>query len=279
MTEAKNTITKIKPFLRWAGGKKWLIKNINQFLPQEFNNYHEPFLGGASIFIYLKSNKLIEGRSYLSDYNRELINSYKQIRDNSSELIKKLKLLKNTKEDYYKIRSQSPYLPINQAARFIYLNRTSFNGLYRVNRKGEYNVPYGHKKTKDLFGFENVCNVSNILNDNVDIEHEDFYSSINRIEEKDLVFLDPPYTVAHENNGFVQYNQKIFQWEDQERLLELLNEINTKGAYYILTNAAHISIENLFSRTGKKHKIQRHSTIGGKGATRDRVNEFIFTNI
>lgn len=271
--------TKIKPFLRWAGGKRWLTKSISNFLPKDFNNYHEPFLGGASIFLYLKSNNLINGDSYLSDSNEELINAYEQIKLNPEEIIKELKKLKNTKEDYYKIRSSKPRTNVNKAVRFIFLNKTSFNGIYRVNLKGEYNVPYGFKETKDLFEFNNLLNISKILKQCVNLESKDFYSVIDNVNEKDLVFLDPPYTVAHENNGFIKYNQKIFLWEDQERLFQLLQGINEKGAYYILTNAAHKNIDNLFSKIGYMHQVQRSSNIGGKGAKRARVNEYIFTNI
>jgi DNA adenine methylase len=279
MTEELGVIVKVKPFLRWAGGKRWLTKSIKNFLPKHFNNYHEPFLGGASIFLYLKSNNFIKNESYLSDFNEELINAYNQIKINPKNTINGLKKLENTKENYYSIRSDKPKSAINKALRFIYLNKTSFNGIYRVNLKGEYNVPYGFKDTKDLFEFDNIMNINNLLNQKVNLYSNDFFSVIENVQENDLVFLDPPYTVAHENNGFVKYNQKIFLWEDQQRLAQLLKEINAKKAFFILTNAAHISVEELFSNLGKKHNVQRTSNIGGKGASRKKVNEYIFTNI
>ncbi len=280
MQDSKIIMTKkIKPFLRWAGGKSWLTKNIANYLPNQFNNYHEPFLGGASIFLHLKSNDLITGYSFLSDFNDELINAYNQIQADAETLITELKKLKNTKDDYYKIRSSKPRSDKMKAVRFIYLNKTSFNGLYRVNLRGEYNVPYGFKNTKDLFEFENIRAIAKILNQSVNINSGDFYDSLDLIEANDLVFLDPPYTVAHENNGFIKYNQKIFLWEDQERLLQFLKDIDQKGAYYILTNAAHKNINELFSEIGFMQQVQRSSNIGGKGATRKKVNEYIFTNI
>ncbi|MDA3853157.1 MAG: Dam family site-specific DNA-(adenine-N6)-methyltransferase [Bacteroidales bacterium] len=274
-----NLTIKYKPFLRWAGGKTWLTKKIVDYLPKEINNYHEPFLGGGAIFIHLKSHQLINGKSYLSDANKELINSYQQLKCEPEIIVKKLKGLKNTEEDYYKIRSTKPYKELNQAVRFIYLNKTSFNGLYRVNKNGQYNVPYGYKKSKKLYDYENLINVSSLLDKTVSMTTSDFNNCIDNVEKGDLIFLDPPYTVAHDNNGFIQYNQKIFSWADQERLLSLIKEIETKGAYYILTNAAHFSIKDLFSTIGKRYKIDRSSTIGGKGATRAKVNEYIFSNI
>jgi len=271
--------SKVKPFLRWAGGKRWLTKSIVKYIPKSFNNYHEPFLGGGSIFLFLKSHNLIQGESYLSDSNEELINSYLQIRSNPQKIIESLSLLRNTKEDYYKIRSVKFESDLDKAIRFIYLNKTSFNGIYRVNLKGEYNVPYGFKKSNNLYDYENILKVSELLKSNVKFSSNDFYNVLGNVKKNDLVFLDPPYTVAHENNGFVKYNQKIFMWEDQKRLAQLLDEITKKDAFFILTNAAHSSVNDLFSEYGKKRKVKRSSNIGGKGATRKQVSEYIFTNI
>lgn len=271
--------TKIKPFLRWAGGKRWLTKNIKDFLPANFNNYHEPFIGGASIFIYLKSNGIINNESFISDFNEELINAYEILKNNPTELIQSLKKLKNNKEDYYKVRASNPYKNINKAARFIYLNKTSFNGIYRVNRNGKYNVPYGYRNGNNLYEFDNMLQFSELLNDNVNTFSGDFNLIRQNLLPNDLIFIDPPYTVAHENNGFIEYNQSIFTWEDQERIADLLEHINTIGAYFIMTNAAHASIHDLFQQFGRRQIVQRHSVIGGNGAIRDMVNEYIYTNI
>lgn len=279
MSEILEKKVKIKPFLRWAGGKRWLTKGIKNLLPKEFNNYHEPFLGGGSIFLHLKSNGYIKNKSFLSDFNEELINTYNQISSNSDALISLLKKHKNEKEKYYEIRASRPSTNLEKAVRFIYLNKASFNGLYRVNKNGEYNVPFGNRNLKDFYTVNNIQNISKILQEDVVIKHLDFFECLNNIKKGDLVFLDPPYTVAHENNGFVQYNQKIFQWQDQERIKELLIKIQEKSAFFILTNAKHDSIKELFSDVEKRIVIQRHSTIGGAGASREEVNEYIFTNI
>lgn len=271
--------TIVKPFIRWAGGKRWLLKYIDQLLPSCFNNYHEPFLGGGSIFLYLKNTNKIQNQSFLSDSNEDLINTYKVLKSNSYELIKILETYNNEKDFYYSIRSLNPTSSIERAAQFIYLNKTSYNGIYRVNRQGQYNVPFGYRKNKDLFDFENMKKCSQLFDDLTALYAEDFDFVKNNIQRSDLIFLDPPYTVAHENNGFVQYNQHIFSWEDQKRLAVLLEFITNAEAYFILTNAAHISISNLFSGLGTLQILQRHSTIGGKGAKRNSVNEYVFTNI
>lgn len=267
-----------KPFLRWAGGKRWLTNQIETIIPKNFNNYFEPFLGGASIYIHLKKNKLIKNSSYLSDANADLINAYNMIALHPQEVINILKTFRNLKEDYYILRDQQPIDDIEKAARFIYLNKTSYNGIYRVNRNGKYNVPYGNRKIVDLFDFSNIENISKILNHNTQLISHDFETIKQEIQPKDLIFLDPPYTVAHENNGFVEYNQSIFTWEDQKRLASLLQHINEMGAYFIMTNAKHDSIDELFSPYGKHTILSRQSLIGGKGAKRQNINEYIFKN-
>lgn len=268
-----------KPFLRWAGGKRWLIKHLPGLLPKQFNDYHEPFLGGASIFLYLKSCNLIQNHSFLSDFNSDLINVYKQLQNNSQEIINLLKSYKNERDFYYSIRAVRPQNEIEKAAIFIYLNRTSYNGIYRVNRDGLYNVPFGYRNGKNLLDCSNFSRISDLLSQNVTFQASDFEVVRENIKPYDLVFLDPPYTVAHENNGFVQYNQQIFSWDDQKRLADLLKFISTSNAYFILTNAAHVSIAELFNGLGNLHVVQRPSTIGGKGAKRTKVNEYVFTNV
>lgn len=269
---------KLKPFLRWAGGKSWLIKYLDRILPSEFNNYHEPFLGGGSVFIYLKSKKKIKKFAYLSDENESLINAYSVLKNNLGPLIKILKNYKNEKEFYYSIREQKFTDNIQKAAKFIFLNRTSFNGIYRVNLKGEYNVPYGFKKYKNLFDFENLKKLNESLSDTF-LSSGDFEETIDNVKNGDLVFLDPPYTVAHENNGFLKYNQKIFSWSDQKRLKKYIEKIKDRKAFFILTNAHHRSIDDLYHSTSKKFVINRHSVVGGKGAQRKEIKEYLFTNI
>lgn len=268
---------KIKPFLRWAGGKSWLTKHIEDYLPSDFENYYEPFIGGGSIFLYLKSKGLITKKAYLSDSNSDLINTYKVLKKQPNELIKILENFNNTELDYYRIRSHNFDNDLENAAKFIFLNKTSFNGIYRVNKKGEYNVPYGFRKTKDLFEFDNLLNISELFQKTF-FSVKDFSKSFNSAKKNDLFFIDPPYTVAHENNGFIQYNQSIFSWDNQVQLSKKLVEIDEKNINFIVTNAKHNSIDELYT-IGNKHTLSRASTIGGIGAERTTYNEFLITNV
>lgn len=276
------TITRvsyIQPFLRWTGSKRWFIKDhIIDFLPNNFANYHEPFLGGGAVFFFIRQHHSNEERKYfLSDTNEDLINTYLQLRDNTENVIKCLKKFKNTSEEYYKIRSYQPRSSIEKAARFIYLNRTSFNGIYRVNADGKYNVPYGQRKNVDFVTENQLKNISKLLC-SVNLMTRSFEKSLDNIKKGDLVFLDPPYTIAHENNGFIEYNQKLFSWKDQEKLKIMVEEIIRKEAYFILTNASHTSIESLYKDIAQITTLARQSIIGGRTKTRGIYNEFIIHN-
>lgn len=278
MAESPKSIYKVKPFLRWAGGKKWLIKDFNKFLPEKFNNYYEPFLGGGAVFLHLVNSGLLNKDVYLSDINSDLINTYKVLQRNPDELFNELLKYKNTKDEYYAERGKKYSDDIQSAAKFIYLNRTSFNGLYRVNRKNEYNVPYGFKKYKTLFEFDNLQKISNLLTANIHFNASDFEALLPFIKEHDLVFIDPPYTVAHGKNGFLKYNQSIFAWEDQIRLKTFIRQVNDRGAFFIMTNASHISIKELFNFSCGFEELQRASLIGGRNAKRGAVYEYIYFN-
>jgi len=263
-----------KPFLRWAGGKSWLTKHLSNFIPANgYNRYHEPFLGGGSIFFHLKPTD-----AFLSDLNQDLIETYSQLKFDVNSVIDELKNFENTEEFYYYLRTVKFTNIATKAAQFIYLNQTSFNGIYRVNLKGEYNVPYGYR-TKNFLDENNLRLASKAL-ENCTLLHNDFTNSLNHIEYGDLVFIDPPYTVTHNNNGFIKYNKKLFDVASQLRLSEYIDEIKNRGAYYILTNAAHEEIERIFNKQGDRIlKLNRASLIGGKNAIRGQYSELIITNV
>lgn len=266
---------RIKPFLRWAGGKSWFIEHLEDLLDgQNFTNYYEPFLGGGSIFF---SISVTDAVATLSDANKELIDTYIAIRDNVEEVIQYFATYENTSDFYYKLREKEPTDPFERAARFIYLNHTSYNGLYRVNRKGKYNVPFGNRKS-DTIDVEEIRKASQALAGTI-LLSGDFENRGDVIQEGTLVFLDPPYTVSHNDNGFIQYNQSIFSIEDQERLANYIQLIMDRGAYFILTNAAHNAIREIFGDCGHSMLVERQSLIGGKKAKRGLTSELVFTNI
>lgn len=263
--------------LRWAGGKSWFLKQFGDLISTiSINNYYEPFLGGASAFLSLE--KTDYKHAYLSDTNPDLINFYIAVRDNPLELYELFLSMNNTEDDYYRIRSIEFDSDIERAAQFLFLNQTSFNGIYRVNRNGKYNVPYGFRKNVQ-YDFSKLEYASKKLQ-NARLKCGDFAYYKYRIKADDLVFLDPPYTVSHNNNGFIEYNKKLFSIEDQFRLKDYIDFIRKKGAYYILTNAAHPTIKEIFSIDGDQAlMLERNSLIGGKAAKRGKITEYLFTNI
>lgn len=270
----KDKNEKARPFLRWAGGKNWFVKHLPKMLNGiNYNNYHEPFLGGGSIFFYLKPSNV----SFLSDLNGELITTYNALKEDPKTVIRLLSDFKNTKSFYYDLRDARYTNESKVAARFIYLNQTSFNGLYRVNLEGKYNVPYGFR-TKAFYEEENLLSVSSALKRAI-IEVADFEIISDNLKSRDLVFLDPPYTVSHNNNGFIKYNQKLFSLDDQYRLFSVIEKIKSKGAYFILTNAAHKTIKEIFGTSGTLIKMNRASLIGGVNALRGETSEYVFTNL
>lgn len=267
-------MAQITSFIRWAGGKSWLVPYVRELIDGlNYNKYFEPFMGGASIFFSIEHPH----QSYLSDVNLELVNTFCAVRDNPRKIITHLNSFHLGEDIYYQIRSENPRGKYKQAARFLYLNANSFNGIYRVNRQGQYNVPYG-KKEKTV-NCDRLIEISRKLQ-NVNIQCHDFYDIIDMIDEGDLVFLDPPYTVSNNNNEFfIQYNQRLFSLEDQRRLAALIEHIVARNAWFILTNAYNQTIYEIFHDTGRVIERERKSLIGGRDAFRGNVQEYIFTNI
>lgn len=257
------------PLFKWPGGKRSLLAEIEKIVPSTYDRYYEPFAGGAALFFSINPKN-----AYLSDTNKEVINCYIQVRDNPEEVIKKLKLLKNTEEDYYKIRASSPYSEIGRAARFLYLTALSFNGIYRTNLKGVFNVPYGHKTYIVPCQQEKILSASKALQ-GASISCQDFQEI--EATKGDMVYFDPPYTVAHGNNGFIKYNDKIFTWKDQERLSEYAWSLAEKGCKVIISNAWHESILKLY-RKFNRVDISRSSVMAASSSHRGIVRECIFYN-
>ena len=229
--------TNLKPFIKWVGGKKDVIKkHLYRYLPKEFNCYYEPFLGGAAMLAYLKPKKAV-----VNDLNQELIATYQVIKNNLDKLIIQLKSLEklHCESFYYQTRSQHNNKSIKLAARFIYLNKTGFNGLYRVNKKGLFNVPFNKKVTVKLFNELNLVKWSNYLNNyDIQFQNKDFKSFFKTadLNENDFVFVDPPYDYEVGSNGFTSYTKSGFNQFNQKELANYLKLLDQKGIKWMLTN-------------------------------------------
>jgi DNA adenine methylase len=262
-------IKNIPPLVKWAGGKRNVVNFILPLLPPCFNHYFEPFLGGGALFFALQPPV-----AYLSDRNAELINAYSQVREYPAAVIRELSKLPNSEKDYYKIRASKPRTGSARAARLIYLVTLAFNGIYRVNLKGQFNVPYGWKSHLPTCDPEHLKRCSKMLA-SAEISHGDFEAAVTHAKKGDLVYLDPPYTVAHGNNGFVKYNAKIFSWEDQIRLAKVAHDLVKRKCRVIVSNAHHSSILKLYSDFNLRI-IERESVIAASSMFRRRIHECIF---
>jgi DNA adenine methylase len=257
-----------RPLLKWAGGKRALTTEITPLL-QGYKRYYEPFFGGGAVFFQLDPS-----HSVLGDLNPELINCYEVTKNKPEDLIDKLRRLKNSEETYYEVRASSPRSTVSRAARFIYLCTLSFNGIYRVNLSGQFNVPYGHK------GHLNPCDSALIRSVSQQLQSCELVCADFKVVAKDAtagdcVYFDPPYTVAHGNNGFVKYNEKIFSWKDQERLETFARKLANRGVKVVISNADHPSLRNLY-KDFKVETVERWSKISAAAIGRKKITECIF---
>lgn len=256
------------PFLKWAGGKRWLARSSNWLFPVSYDRYVEPFLGGGAIFFSEQPHN-----AALSDANPRLIATYQALKDDWEAVYAHLSeyAAKHSDAFYYEARGSLRQEPAAEAARFIYLNRTCWNGLYRVNLKGEFNVPRG-TKTRVLLDTDDFAGVASALS-KASLEVQDFEVALADAGKGDFVFLDPPYTVAHNNNGFLKYNETIFSWGDQVRLKDAAVAAAGRGASVLVLNAKHSSVEKLYGGVGRHHTVNRHSVISAASSHRKGVEE------
>lgn len=258
------------PFLKWAGGKRWLASSTLLPVPEQFDRYIEPFIGGGAVFFQLAPKQ-----SILSDINQELINLYCVIRDFPVALEKQMveHQASHSTAYYYKLRSHVPQGIIAQAARTLYLNRTCWNGLYRVNLQGKFNVPIG-TKTSVIIEEESFVSLSEALQ-NAEILCQDFESAIEKAEKGSFVFIDPPYTVKHNLNGFLKYNEQIFGWADQVRLHSAVVAAADRSAAIVVTNADHESVRELYADFEYK-QLARASVLAADASKRGKTSEAMF---
>lgn len=262
------TVKPVMPFLKWAGGKQWLARRLRRLVPKDAGRYFEPFLGGGALYFALLPRTAI-----LADINVELIETYRAVRDYPGEVINALSAWSNSKEDYYAVRATTYADPATRAARFVYLNKTCWNGLYRLNRKGEFNVPYGNSG-REVFDEEVIHAASRALASAI-LRASDFEHSLADASRGDFVYLDPPYTVLHSHNGFRRYNERIFSWEDQVRLARVATQLADIGCMVAISNADAPEVRKLFA-SFSCFSISRVSTISGDPSLRRKTSEALF---
>ena len=291
-----------KPFIKWVGGKGQLLSEINKLYPVELgkniNKYAEIFVGGGAVlFDILSKYKLDE--VYISDKNLELINTYKSIRDNVDILIKSLKEMEEQyiplnnedrkiyyyekREEYNSLKINSEMNNIEKAILFIFLNKTCFNGLYRVNKKGKFNVPMGAYKKPKICDEENLKNVS-LTSRNVKIVYADYRESEKFIDDKTFVYIDPPYRPLNITSSFTSYTENDFNDKEQIELAEYINVLNKKGAKIVISNSDPKNNDiddNFFDKLYKNYNINRVKAtrmLNSNASLRGAINELLITN-
>jgi DNA adenine methylase len=267
------TAEKIKPPVKWAGGKTQLLSQLRPLFPKGFNLYLEPFVGGGAVFFDLQPN-----RAVLIDSNFELINFYQVVKNNLEELLRDLKKHKNSKEYYYKIRSLDPDQmdSIERASRFLYLNKTCFNGLWRVNKRGKFNVPFGRYKNPNYGDKENLYMVSAALK-NAEIICDDFSIVTDYVTPGDFVYFDPPYHPLSKTASFTSYTEDSFDEKDQMRLAETFRELDAKNCNVMLSNSDTEFIRGLY-RGYDIRVVHAKRAINSKGTKRGPIIELVIRN-
>lgn len=268
-------------FIKWLGGKRRLINQISLYLPDDIDRYFEPFLGSGAMFFYIKQ-KYDPKYSMLSDINKDLIKTFIFVRDRPKELIKNLEYFdKNNSENfYYNIRTrynQGIITGIRRAAAFIYLTKTCFNGVYRINKKGEFNVPYGYYKDPEIYNKEEIMFASQLLN-GVDIRRQDYTKVLQYVKKDDLIYLDPCYDPL-KKTSFVHYTRERFSIHDRTKLYEFIIRATRKGGRIILSNNNIKDIEEMYSKKGfniNYVEASRCVSVNPKG--RGRIKELLITN-
>ena len=269
---------KAPTFVKWAGGKKQLIDQFKPFFPKKINRYFEPFVGGGAVLFHvLKNYKPKE--VFIFDINEELINTYEIIRDDVENLIEELKKLKqlHNKEHYYEIRAENPKLlsPLTRASRFIYLNKTCFNGLYRVNSKGGFNVPIGSYKNPLVCPEEDLREISKLLK-NVKIINGSFEECLKFARKEDFVYFDPPYYPL-KKTSFTTYTKNSFLEKEQKELAEVFRKLDRKKCNVMLSNSDSEFIKDLYKEYPPKF-VKATRMINCDASKRGKINEVVVTN-
>ena len=274
------------PFVKWAGGKSQILSKLDSMIPSKFNRYFEPFLGGGAMFFHLISDRNMRFTAYLSDINWELITAYKVVKNNVGELIELLKrhereYNRNPSKYYYKLRDEiKPVTDIDKTARFIALNKTCYNGLYRVNRNGIFNVPMGRYKNPLICDSNNLGNIGNALRySRAAINVSDYKDALLKAEEDDFIYLDPPYHPTSPTANFTGYSDNGFGNNDQLQLAKLFVELNDRKCKVLLSNSDTPFIRKVYSDfSGFIKEVNVSRVINSKASRRSGHKELLISN-
>lgn len=265
------------PIVKWVGGKRQLMFELLKNMPKNYNRYFEPFIGGGALFFELQPDN-----AYISDMNEELINLYQVVRDNVDELINDLQKHDISKEYFMEIRNidrteeYQNWSDIKKASRFIYLNRTCFNGMYRVNSKGEFNVPFGHYKNPRILDENNLINCSHLLQ-RTEIKQADFSEILKKVKKGDFVYFDPPYVPLSETSSFTSYTKDGFDIDMQFKLRDVCDELDFMGVKFLLSNSDTKLVNELYENYNIK-KVFASRQINANADGRGKITEVLVRN-
>ncbi|WP_298839738.1 DNA adenine methylase [uncultured Clostridium sp.] len=269
----------VQPVLKWAGGKRQLLSEISKYIPKGIKNYYEPFIGGGAVLFHLQPK-----RATINDFNSELINVYTVIRDNLEELIIDLQKHRNEEEYFYNTRGldRTPEFDtltnIQKASRIIYLNKTCYNGLFRVNLSGEFNTPFGKYKNPNITNDIALKAVSKYLNENnITFLNGDFEEALHGIRKGSFVYFDPPYYPISDSSSFTGYTLDGFSKKDQERLKKLCDKLTKQGVKFLLSNSSAPFILELYKDYNIEF-VKANRNINSNGAKRGEINEVLVSN-
>ena len=265
------------PIVKWVGGKRQLMFELFKNMPKSYNRYFEPFIGGGALFFELQPEN-----AYISDMNEELINLYSVVRDNVYELISDLNKHEVSKEYFLEIRNldrtdeYKNLSNVQRASRFIYLNRTCFNGLYRVNSQGQFNVPFGNYKNPRIVDENNLLNCSELLK-NTEINCADFSKILTKVKKGDFVYFDPPYVPLNETSSFTSYTKDGFDMDMQFKLREVCDELDSMGVMFMLSNSDTKFVNELYSNY-KIKKVFASRAVNANAEGRGKITEVLVRN-
>jgi len=274
----------VKPFLKWVGGKARVIAQLEQLFPESFNNYFEPFVGGGAVYFDTNAKT-----ATINDINKSLIGSYINVRDNVDLLINKLNSLQKQyykldedqqKEMFYRIRNEynnaKNYSSVKKSSLLIFLNKTCFNGMYRENKSGGFNVPFGKHRKPTICDETNLRAVSEQLKNTI-ILSGSYKKAVENAKAGDFIYFDPPYHPLNSTSSFTSYSQDDFIEKDQVELKELIDDLTARGCKVMMSNSYSKFIINLY-KDYKQYKIAVGRSINSNGAKRGKIAEIVVTN-